>query len=331
MQKLKTHTGLGLKIALAIALGLLVGLLFGKKCEPLGEGALLIVKILKTLATPLIFLAVLDVFCKTELPARKGAKLLGLSFLNATVAACISFTLATFFPAGKYLNLEVVKLQLQGTEAQIPKPLPLEFWKTLDGFVPKNILQPFIENNVIPIVILAILLGLAFRKIKRDPHHLRETEVIASGVSGLFRMTSVLLAGIVQLVPMALFGIVAKVVGTSGFSLLPALSFFVLLITGGLAIQVFVYYSFLLAVYGRKDPRVFFRKASSPLLTAFATGSSLATLPVTLATLQDEMKVSESSARLAACVGTNLNHDGILLYEASAALFLGQKIGRAHV
>ena len=56
------------------------------------------------------------------------------------------------------------------------------------------------------------------------------------------------------------------------------------------------------------------------------TGSSLATLPVTLRAL-DRMGVSPQSARMAACVGTNLNNDGILLYEAMAVLFVAQACG----
>jgi Na+/H+-dicarboxylate symporter len=58
-----------------------------------------------------------------------------------------------------------------------------------------------------------------------------------------------------------------------------------------------------------------------------AAGSSLATLPVTLRTLEERMGVSAESARLAAVVGSNLNHDGIILYEAVAALFVAQIYG----
>jgi Na+/H+-dicarboxylate symporter len=57
-----------------------------------------------------------------------------------------------------------------------------------------------------------------------------------------------------------------------------------------------------------------------------STNSSLATMPVTLRALE-AMDVSPESARLAACIGTNLNNDGITLYEAMAALFLAQALG----
>ena len=62
------------------------------------------------------------------------------------------------------------------------------------------------------------------------------------------------------------------------------------------------------------------------ILTGLSTNSSLASVPITLRCLE-KMNISPANARLAACVGTNLNNDGITLYEAIAALFLAQAVG----
>jgi Na+/H+-dicarboxylate symporter len=72
--------------------------------------------------------------------------------------------------------------------------------------------------------------------------------------------------------------------------------------------------------------RTFWAGARNAVVYALGASSSLATLPVTLRCL-DRMGVSPQSARLAACVGTNLNNDGILLYEAMAVLFVAQVYG----
>lgn len=77
---------------------------------------------------------------------------------------------------------------------------------------------------------------------------------------------------------------------------------------------------------GGKSPRLFFREGLAAILTGFSINSSLATAPLTLAALR-RMGVSESSARLSACVGTNFNNDGITLYEAITALFVAQAAG----
>ncbi len=77
---------------------------------------------------------------------------------------------------------------------------------------------------------------------------------------------------------------------------------------------------------GKKSPKVYLGQGADAIMTAVSCNSSLATVPVTLRCLE-RMRVSIQSARLAACVGTNLNNDGITLYEAMAALFLAQALG----
>jgi DAACS family dicarboxylate/amino acid:cation (Na+ or H+) symporter len=78
--------------------------------------------------------------------------------------------------------------------------------------------------------------------------------------------------------------------------------------------------------FARIDLRRFWRAAREPAIYALGTNSSLATLPVTLKAL-DELGVRKSSSAMGACVGTNLNNDGIVLYEGMAVLFVAQACG----
>jgi Na+/H+-dicarboxylate symporter len=94
----------------------------------------------------------------------------------------------------------------------------------------------------------------------------------------------------------------------------------------GLSVHAFVYYPLVAWLVGKKPPRIYFGRGVDAIMTAISCNSSLATVPVTLRSL-DRMGVSPQSARLAACVGTNLNNDGVTLYEAMAALFLAQALG----
>ncbi len=90
--------------------------------------------------------------------------------------------------------------------------------------------------------------------------------------------------------------------------------------------QVLIVYQTWLRIVARMPLGRFWSGAREALIYAMGTGSSLATLPVTLRSL-DRMGVSPQSSRMAACVGTNLNNDGILLYEAMAVLFVAQACG----
>jgi DAACS family dicarboxylate/amino acid:cation (Na+ or H+) symporter len=94
----------------------------------------------------------------------------------------------------------------------------------------------------------------------------------------------------------------------------------------GLALHVGLVYQSWVVFVARVPLRAFWRALRAPLACAAGASSSLATLPVTLRSLK-AMGVSDGSARLSACVATNLNNDGILLYEAMAALMVAQAFG----
>jgi Na+/H+-dicarboxylate symporter len=131
---------------------------------------------------------------------------------------------------------------------------------------------------------------------------------------------------VVQAVPFAVFGVVAQEVGSKGLSIFSVLAVFLGTCLLGLAIHSLLYYPFIAWFWGRMPPKKYLGIGGEAIITGLSTNSSLATVPVTLKCL-DRMGVSVGSSRLAACVGTNLNNDGITLYEAMAALFLAQAIG----
>jgi Na+/H+-dicarboxylate symporter len=182
-----------------------------------------------------------------------------------------------------------------------------------------------VEVNLLWVVAAALAVGVILRATGAT----RASARIARGVHALFGGLMRVLGVVVRAVPFAAFGVMAKVVGASGLAIFPVLGIFVALVGAGIALHVFGWYALLLRVLGRRSPAHFFALSSDALSTALGAGSSLATLPVTLRTLEERVGVSRESARLAAVVGTNLNHDGIVLYEAAAALFVAQLYGIA--
>jgi Na+/H+-dicarboxylate symporter len=330
MKKNKWESWFILQIFAAVLLGTCVGIFAGPKAQVLGELGALLIKLLKALATPLIFFAIVDAFCKTEIRLKGGLKLLLISFVNACFAGAIALSIAALFPIRDYVNL--ASLQANGfTDARLGGGLVenrnLNGTNALSHLVPQTILEPFIQNNVLSVILLSVMIGLALRTLRKSGTHAEEFQTLQHLSSSGLQLISLLLRWVVRGVPIAVFGVVAQMVGKSGFQLASTLGIFVAWIAFGLFLHAGVYYSILLAVVARVSPLHFFRQAGEALMTAFGTGSSLATLPVTLRTLQDKMKISPESSRLAACIGTNLNHDGILLYEAAAAIFIAQVHG----
>jgi Na+/H+-dicarboxylate symporter len=280
-------------------LGVVAGELLGPRAKPLKQAGQVLVTVLKLLATPLIFFAVADALSKTNVRPRSGLKLIALSTTNALVAAAIALGLANTLPLGKSLPIDHPHVEL----ARAPATLV-------------DLLQ---QRSAPAAIVLAIGLGLALKRA-RSPMPAR---LVARG----YRATAWLLERVVLVVPLAAFGVIAAAVGERGLAIFATLGAFVLVVATGFLLHSVVYYSALLRFGARRSAPEFFKLAAEPLLTAFSAGSSLATLPVTLRTLDEKMRVSPGNARLAACVGTNLNHDGILLYEATAALFVAQAYG----
>jgi DAACS family dicarboxylate/amino acid:cation (Na+ or H+) symporter len=201
----------------------------------------------------------------------------------------------------------------------------IDFLKELVGYLPTSVVRPFVDNVIITIVILAVLFGAALRKVKNEQIARGESgyQVMESFLAVAFRTTEVTLGWVIALIPLAVFGVVARTVGLQGLAPLRGLAVYVGVAVLGLAIQIIVVYQGWLVLVARKSLAWFWSGARDAVVYALGASSSLATLPVTLRSL-DRMRVSPQSARLAACVGTNLNNDGILLYEAMAVLCVAQ-------
>jgi Na+/H+-dicarboxylate symporter len=306
-----------LQLLAAIGLGAVAGVVLGERARPLDEGARLVIKLLKALAGPLVFFAILDAFAHTKIEGRRGLKLVLLAAMNGAVAGFTALLLSNVLQVGRRVDPAPFLAVTSGPPAAPPAT------KGLDALVPANLLEPFATNDAFTIAILAVLLGVALRALPEDENR----ATFGRFATASFQVVARVLGWVVHLVPIAAFCVVAKVVGTSGFKALGGLAAFVGVVTLGLFIHAGLYYTTLIWGIARVPPWRFFPAVLEALLTAFSTGSSLATLPVTLRTL-DGMKVSPESSRLAACVGTNLNNDGILLYEAVTALFIAQVIGR---
>ena len=326
-----------------VAFGALFGLLFGTRPylfglvrnEDLGLAATLVIRLLKALATPLILFAILDSFVRTNISARQGGRLLLICLVNVTVAMTIGLTIMNLVRPGVQWRGEFAhmaeEVRSTGSADELlakSRAGSISLVKNLEGYVPDSLVEPFLENNVIPVVLLGLLAGGALRRV-RDRQRLEGDDSIRSVeqfVSAGYQILMTMLGWVVLAVPFALFGAVAKTVGQYGLGVFGVLWLFLAVMLAGLAIHSFIYYPLMAWLIGRKPPHTYIGIGSEAVFTAIATNSSLATIPVTLRCLE-KMRVSIASSRLAACVGTNLNNDGITLYEAMAALFLAQAVG----
>ncbi len=329
------------QVLIAVACGAALGAGFGQepylgglRNEQLGRLGMLVVTLLKTLAVPLIFFAILDALIRTSLPLRQGTRLVLICLANATVAMAIGLVIMNGWKPGLHWYGRVDEL-LQLVPAPMPSPAngsaapqgtqhPLE---DLASYIPRTIAAPFSSSNVIGVVLLALVIGSALRRLRGDADHgSRAVHASARTIERLYGALVQLLGWVILAVPLAVFGVVAQVVGKAGLGVFSVLWIFLAAMLAGLAVHALIYYPMVAWLIGKKSPKGYLGHGADAIATALSCNSSLATVPVTLRCLE-RMRVSPQSSRLAACVGTNLNNDGITLYEAMAALFLAQALG----
>ncbi len=303
---------------------------FGYRNADLGPLGMLVVRLLKALATPLVFVSILDAFLKTAISLRSGLRLLAVCALNVSVAMTIGLLILDVGEPGTRWagKLEALGGLVGGASGPRAADASLDPLKNLAGFVPESVVAPFSGNLVLSIVLLAVLTGVALRQVRDQagPELAPALVTTAHLVDVFQRVITRMLLFVADLMPFAVAFIVADVVGKAGIGVFSVLWIFLVTMLAGLLIHALGWYPLLGWVAGRTSPLRFFRGALDPVVTAVSCNSSLATMPVTLEALK-RLGVREESARLSACVGTNFNNDGIMLYEAMATLFLCQAMG----
>jgi Na+/H+-dicarboxylate symporter len=306
------------RILIALLLGVVVGMLMGERAVVFYMPAQIILRLLGALAPPLILVAVAHVMLTTDIPKRKALRLAGLLVLNTSVAVAIGLTVANVMQPGAWTRLEAPQEGRAGHGEGGVSPVEL-----LIDNIPKSIMGPLGDKqNIIGVIIIAVAFGLAMRGVKEKPVN-TVADLIEVGYATLLTV----LHWIIHLVPIGVFAIVAKVVGTEGFSPFQAMGAFILAVLVALVLQA-TWYLVRIHFFSWARPLDVLRGVRDALVMAFSTDSSTATMPVTYACLKENVKLREESASLGALVGANFNNDGTALYEAMAALFVAQLVGQ---
>jgi Na+/H+-dicarboxylate symporter len=301
-----------LRILAGLILGVVTGLLLGPIAQPLDWPAKLILRLLGALAPVLILVAVVRAIMTADIHGRLALRMLGLLLLNTLTAIVVGLVVANVLSPGAGANLThpTAVLQVKGDIVN----------QLLDN-IPDSLLRPFVENKVIGVVLIAVAFGVAARRLPGKQRELAET-LCEMG----FSLVLELLHWVIALVPLAVFGKVASIVGVSGFRPFVALGWFVASVLLALLLQC-IYYLTRIRFGSWVRPLDLLRGTRDALVMAFSTASSTATMPVTYRRLRERVGLREQSASLGALVGSNFNNDGTALYEAMAALFVAQLLG----
>jgi Na+/H+-dicarboxylate symporter len=305
------------RTAAGFLLGIIAGLLAGPQAtvwfKPLGDVYLNLVRMV---VVPLVFFTIASsvaTLAQAGNVARLGLRTLAWFVITSAIAVFVGFAFGHLVDPG--LGLQGLPLGEVKPRA-IPSPLDV-----LIGIVPTNPVKAFAEGNVLQILFFAGLVGAALVALGDRAADTRR--LIDQGAAVIFRITR----WVLQLTPIGTFGLIAWVVGRYGLASLAPLAKFILAMYLACLFHIVVVYGGLIKAHGLSATR-FFRGVLPAQQMAFATSSSLATLPMTLRSTVERLGVPQAYASFAVPLGANVKMDGCgAIYPAIASIFIAQYFG----
>ncbi len=188
--------------------------------------------------------------------------------------------------------------------------------------VPPNILKAAADGQMLGVIFFAILFGYFMTHLENE-----HAEPLYKFWNGVFHVMMRMTEWIMLFAPIGVFGLVAGVIAKAGYKATGPLAVFSLAVLAALAVHALVTLPLLLRFVGRVHPFKTMRAAAQPMLTAFSTASSSATLPVTMDAVEDEVGVSNKVSSFVLPLGATVNMNGTALYECAAAMFIAQAYG----
>lgn len=305
------------KTIVALVLGVAVGLLFQEKVlwlKEVGEGYL---SLIRMVLIPLVFSSISVGICTVQDPAklgRVGVFMLLLYGMTTLIAVIEGMGACHLFQPGVGVHLGGQLMSAAHTPAT-------SISDVLTNVIPKNVVRAFAEGNVLQVIFIAFLLGIALNACQEKARPLKDLlRSIADVMLVITRM-------VISLTPIGVFAIVGWTSATLGLQAFLPMARFLVLYYGVCLFHIgFVFVPLLYK--GAKIPlRTFFRAVWDALVMAFSTCSSAATLPVALQCATEKLKISQRIANFMLPIGTTINMNGAAIFQGMSALFLCQLYG----
>lgn len=202
-----------------------------------------------------------------------------------------------------------------------PTAEPVPLGDVLLGIVPANLLGAFVNAEVLGIIFFGLFFGIALSLVGAPG------KPVVAFMDGLFQAVMKMTDVIMWTAPIGVAALLGKLAAEMGPEALVKLAWYMATVVLGLLIHGVVVLPLILWLVARTSPLIYFKRMAQPLITAFSTASSSATLPVSLEAVEKKAGVSNRIASFVLPLGATVNMDGTALYEAVAALFIAQIYG----
>jgi DAACS family dicarboxylate/amino acid:cation (Na+ or H+) symporter len=294
---------------------------------PLGQ---IFLRLLFMMVIPLLFSAlVVGVAEMGDLSSlgRAGIKTLLLTILVSSIAVLIGLVMVNVFQPGRGVDPALARQLLeQGRDgaAGIVRgaPASIQLGDFFLELIPSNVFTAAAENQILPVMVFALFFGIGLVMAKSPA-----TDRLQQVIEGMFEVTMKLINLFIKLAPIAIACLMFNLAALFGWDLLVRLAAYVGVAVGAMAIHMFVVYPLVIWLLGGRSPIAFFKGVREPMVVAFSTASSNASLPVSLKAAEEELKLPRKIARFVLTVGATANQNGTALFEGVTVLFLAQFFG----
>ena len=321
MLKLKLHWQILIAFILAIILGITIPEHSGY-VRWLGD---LFLRALKMIIVPVVFSSIVSGVANlgsTNSLGRLGVKTISYYLTTSVMAILTGLLLVDIIKPGVGADL--------GFRMDVPEMTSStgSLGDIILRMIPTNIFDALVSADMLAIIFFAIMIGFFIPRVQSE-----YSDLMIKFFNAIFEVMMKLTSFIIKFAPLGILGIVTGVVADQAadksklVSMIQHLGIYMLTVLVGLAIHFFITLPLILKFVGKANPFLHYKAMSLPIITAFSTSSSSATLPLTIEAVENKAGVSNKISSFVLPLGATINMDGTALYECVAAMFIAQAYG----
>ena len=319
MEKSKKKLSLAVQIFIALVLGIVVGIALTKQVafantyiKPFGT---IFLNLVKWVVTPLVFFSIMSGVISMR-DIRKvgsvGVKTIVYYLCTTALAIIIGLLFANIFK-GVFPVLQTSGLEYAAKD-------PVSFMDTLVGFFPSNFLAPFVNANMLQIIVASLLIGFSLLLIgEKKQLEFKLVETLNDAFMKAMEM-------IIKLSPIGVFCLICPVVAENGPSVLGSLAMVLLVAYIAYIIHMVIVYSVAVKAGAGMSPLKFFKGMLPAMMMAFSSASSVGTLPLNME-CSEKLGADKDVSSFVLPLGATVNMDGTAIYQGVCSIFIASCFG----
>ncbi|MFW5926149.1 MAG: dicarboxylate/amino acid:cation symporter [Myxococcota bacterium] len=327
--------GMVLGIGVGVALGPTAGWVERDTARIVGEWlalpGMLFLALIQMIVIPLIVTAIIRGIAASNDADQLKKNGLGLAayFVATTViATATGLGLALLLRPGSLIDPDLMRsAERKGADVDLER-LDVEPGVQLEelpdeviSLFPTNPLMSMVEGQMLQVVLFSILIGIALLGLKAE-----QAKPVLDLMGSIQELTMKIVGWAMRLAPLAVFGLLARQMISTGAEALYGLGSYTGTFLLGMALLMALYVA-IVAFLGDGQPLRFLTRSRDAQLMAFSTDSSAATMPITIRVAEQELGVRPSTAQFVIPIGASVNMGGSALYHGLATVFMAQIYG----